>query len=315
MLKKFSYTLDEYAEAINFQQVSVPMGRQKASLHFLSPLLMGLAAAAYAIGEERWGLTAHPGTPPDPLWNQVILPFGMMVLVLIAIAVPVFTTPMPEQMKPWDRPVRRDGIAVRRRRFFNSYLANIILTAVGILLFLSGHYERDPLTGKYEVRSVPVADVAVVVIVIGIYGLWQTAVGRAGQRRSRAWLLSAQDERDRDLEMEFNSDSIVVKSVGFASTYSWDYFPGFVETNNLFLIYLAVTKFWIIPKRVFSAEPELACFRLMLSRLKRTKTGGFPVMLAAQQPAGGFPVILPGERADGIPLASMAKDSEVEPSI
>jgi hypothetical protein len=59
--------------------------------------------------------------------------------------------------------------------------------------------------------------------------------------------------------------------------YRWNYFTGWAETKNLFLVFLPPNLRLIIPKRALASEHELDQLRQAFQMNVHEPTGGFPI--------------------------------------
>jgi hypothetical protein len=66
--------------------------------------------------------------------------------------------------------------------------------------------------------------------------------------------------------------------------YLWDYFPGFTETPNEFVIYMTPTQMEIIPKRAFPDSAQRQSFLSVLEHRISDRTAGFPIAAALPLP-------------------------------
>jgi YcxB-like protein len=106
----------------------------------------------------------------------------------------------------------------------------------------------------------------------------------------RYW--AAQLQLQRPHAAEFDEQSIRIVEPLSSHENRWEYFPGFAETEHLFVIYLSPLAFHMIPKRAFSDDAERQSFRELLRRNITERVSAFPVL-----PAITLPPIQPDELA------------------
>ena len=101
---------------------------------------------------------------------------------------------------------------------------------------------------------------------------------RRRQAAARYWAAQAHLRRPQTLEVE---PELLRWSDGFSRhEHIWDAFPFTRETPSLFLVYTSSVAFYIIPKRAFAREADIAEFRALLQRRVEQRQPAFPVVIA-----------------------------------
>lgn len=101
-----------------------------------------------------------------------------------------------------------------------------------------------------------------------------------------AWLLprtyrghwAVQQHMHRPWVAEVSEDYLRLSEPLSTLEYRWGCFPGFIETPNIFVLYVAPHLFHMIPKRSFAEETQVAAFRELLARVIHEPLRAFPVL-------------------------------------
>ena len=93
----------------------------------------------------------------------------------------------------------------------------------------------------------------------------------------KSW--EAQPHIHRPFEAQIGEQSLQTSEPLSLHTHQWDYFRGWVETANEFVLYYSTVSAELIPKRAFADEAARAWFRDLLARRIREQVNAFPVAL------------------------------------
>jgi YcxB-like protein len=101
----------------------------------------------------------------------------------------------------------------------------------------------------------------------------------------------SQHQLRRPMVAEFTETSCLISEPLSQHQYSWEYFPGWVETQTLFILFVSNLNVIVLPKRAFT-EPQRAEFVQLAGPRISESFSAFPVMPAASQisPPTGPPV-------------------------
>jgi hypothetical protein len=99
-------------------------------------------------------------------------------------------------------------------------------------------------------------------------------------RRLTRRMYMAQPSLMRPKTLELSDDEATVSDELSRLTYKWPAFVRFIETRNLFLMYVSEVMFHIVPKRAFDSQCELDEFRQKLREWADARSQGFPVLPA-----------------------------------
>jgi hypothetical protein len=90
----------------------------------------------------------------------------------------------------------------------------------------------------------------------------------------------------RPYTAEFDDQALVMAEPYSRAQYSWEYFEGFLETPNLFMLYSSPLVFHLFPKRAFADDAARAEFRELLRRQIGEREHAFPVIPVAMKTNG-----------------------------
>jgi hypothetical protein len=87
-----------------------------------------------------------------------------------------------------------------------------------------------------------------------------------GQRYALKKVWQSQPSIREPMTLEITEEALTFHSPMFQAVNYWKAYPNFVETKNLFILYLSKQSFNLIPKRAFSSTEQIQEFRELLPR-------------------------------------------------
>jgi hypothetical protein len=205
---------------------------------------------------------------PPSLLRDTVLPLLPWGVVFVGIWFFVFRLLRAQSKRPWLHKPR----AARQNPLLPT-LAFITLAAVAVPLFIravrvqASADPKDSATLNAVFSLIPwLMGMAIIAFVFG----------RIGGMYRRLW--NASPHLHRPFAAEFDDRGLRSIEPLSSHDYQWDYFPGFAETPNLFLIYISPMMIHMIPKRSFAGDVEREQFRELLRRNISEKTHAFPVL-------------------------------------
>jgi len=112
-------------------------------------------------------------------------------------------------------------------------------------------------------------------------------------RRLTRRMFQAQPSLMRPKTLELNDGEATITDALTRLSYKWPAFVRFIETRNIFLLYISEVTFHIVPKRSFSTPEEVAEFRRTIRSWADALSQGFPVLPALMTPAA--PAVAAGD--------------------
>jgi hypothetical protein len=270
---EYQLTADDYEE------VSRRHSRVRPWVFMWFVGLMGCVMLAQNLIPAR-PASAVPARPS--LVTDVLLPFLPWLVILIALWAVVFRMLRGDWRKPWLRRSRPKG----EKRWFVITAFAVEIAAMIVLFVMAVRAQRTVITNPREsavldilVWLVPWAGVAVFMGIV---------FSRFRGVFCRSW--DSQPHMHRPFVAEFDDDGVRLAERLSRHEYQWEYFPGRVETENLFVLYVSPLAFHIFPKRAFADDGERAEFATLLRRRVSERTNGFPVIPSDVRPLPPLPV-------------------------
>jgi len=247
------------------------VGWRSAVRKIIPAVIVPLAVGLALLGR----FSSAPSTPPTlPAGRTLLLRFlGASTLTigfLIFWSWALIRFLIQPLRKPWELPARRQQWKRLLFTFLLMAVAGVVMTwATGDT---SAATAARP-TG-YEVMLSITPMMAVFVILI----VFRQLQGPLTVRRNWA----SQPFLHRPSILEIDERELTLSEPLSSHRYQWEYFAGYLETENLILLYVSPFAFWIVPKRAFSYE-ELQAFKALLSThvahgILLPMPGRFPVL-------------------------------------
>ena len=210
-------------------------------------------------------------TRPTSLWNDLILPFAPWVLVLVLIWGVVFGYVRRVWRKPW---LRKPGRRTRDNPWLVGATFGVLLGAIVAMLVVAVRTRRGTVS---DPRESPALEVLLPLVPMALGTVAAVFVVRRyrGVFR-RGW--ESQPQLHRPFVAEVDERGLRLSEPLSRHEYHWDYFPGWIETENVFAIYVSPVSFHLLPKRAFADEAARTEFRKLLKRVISDRTNAFPVI-------------------------------------
>ncbi|HET6249146.1 MAG TPA: YcxB family protein, partial [Tepidisphaeraceae bacterium] len=150
------------------------------------------------------------------------------------------------------------------------YIATALVMAVRIRAIAVQYQLMAAIGGQADASSIAELVVGTVPILIIFGGIifFQKPLMRIVRRAN--W--RAQTNLHRPTTFEFSPDGMIETHELARCEYRWEFFPGFRESRETFLVYPSAMMFHIFPKRAFANPAEVDEFRAMLDEKIRKVT-------------------------------------------
>lgn len=215
--------------------------------------------------------TPAGSTRRGSLWNDLILPFVPWLMVLVVVWGIVFGYLRRAWRKPWLRKRRR------RTRETPGLVAGafaILLAIIITLMVLAIRATRATVVDPRESATLDVLLPVLPLILIAVFLAF--VLRRYGGIFRRGW--ESQPQLHRPFVAEIDERGLRLSEPLSRHEYHWDYFPGWIETENVFVIYVSPVSFHLLPKRAFVDDSARTEFRELLQRMISDRTNAFPVI-------------------------------------
>lgn len=226
--------------------------------------------------------TSVAATSPG-LLRGIVLPLLPWLASLVVIWVIVFRALRTDWRKPWLRGSRPRG----ENRWFIAFAFALELAGIAFLFVMAVRAQRAVTT---DPRELPVLDVLLSLVP---WMLLTAFLGFMFHRFrgvfQRGW--ESQPHMHRPFVAEFDDDGVRLSEPLSRHEYRWDYFPGCMETEHLFVVYVSPVSFHVFPKRSFADDGARLAFAALPRRMISERTSAFPVLRATDvRPLPPLPV-------------------------
>jgi hypothetical protein len=285
--REYRSTLMRAEYEINFDDFVEAQATHSQARPWLWALALSLWADCFLIAPLplvqrpffNWLKTLNGNPIQSPLFFILCVPLLLIFL---------WTT--RKSTKPWNRfpanPVRKKLSRIRDNGILSAVL---LFTTFLIVIRFQFEMEDSPPNG-YSLTGRPLGgpsigfglqEMAIPLFTVGLALFYLLVPAFPKLNFRRAW--NRQKTSFKPVEFEPSEEQCVVTSAMTRSEISWDAFPGYIESPNLFLLYSSPTHFFIIPKRSFSTERNQGDFRQLLRRRVSERHAAFPVVLKDQE--------------------------------
>ena len=214
------------------------------------------------------------GTRPASLWNDLILPFAPWLLVLVLIWGFVFRSVRRTWRKPW---LRKPGRRTRDNPWVVGCAFAVLLAVIVSMVVMAVRNRRASVSDPGESPALDVLVPLVPFVLIAVFLVFVFRRYRVLFRRG--W--ESQPQLHRPFVAEIDEHGLRLSEPLSRHEYHWDYFPGWIETENVFALYISPVSFHLLPKRAFADEGAQTEFRKLLQRMISDRTNAFPVIPVA----------------------------------
>ena len=263
---EYQLTFDDYLEASRAQT--------RIRLWFLTVLLAAISMAVIL-----------PPVPPSAAMGLgALYPLLLWVGIFVVVWLIVFFVIRGNFGKPWRNRSRhlRGPLPAWLRRFVVP-IASIsgIVWAMSVRVsseirsaHAAGSLNSDFATSIATIVST--APMALYAVIPAVAGIFTRKGGFFGYPYGTAW--KNQPQLRRPLAAEFSNEKCIISEPLSHHEYHWDYFPGWTETPNLFLLFITSRMVHILPKRAFANDTQRAEFVALVDRSISERLPAFPVM-------------------------------------
>lgn len=271
MKLEYQLTADDYAEANRMHMRLRP---------WLFIWLMDWIAAVTLLSNLSPGDSQTAAPAPPNLWTNIILPLLPWLFILVLIWAVIFRGLRRNWRKPWLRPKpRRENPAL-------VVFAFVLQGAVLVLLFILAL--RAQRAATTDPRQSPLFNIVLSLIPIAcLIGFFVYLMRRFRGVFNRGW--ESQPHMHRPFIAEVDETSLRLNEPLSRHEYRWEYFPGWVEAANNFVIYISPVSFHLIPKRAFADDAARTRFAELLRRMISERTNAFPVLPPDVRPLPAIP--------------------------
>jgi hypothetical protein len=254
--------------------------------------------AAIVAGTMISVLVLLPSPPSSAALGLAALePLLMWLLILGLVWMSVFMALRNANWKPWRKKPRtiKPIMPVWFRRFLVPVASLVIISWV---IAIRWRVELDAdraAASKAGTAFNPITTVVSMFVIIAssafycilpaITAMLSRKGGIFGWPYVQGW--KNQAHLRRPIVAEFSESTCATSEPLSHHEYRWDYFPGWVETPNLFICFVSNRAILIFPKRAFADDVQRSEFALLLDRSISEGLPAFPVMTA--QPSEGPP--------------------------
>lgn len=278
---QFQLTADDFAEATQ--------GRTFGQAQFIR--LVGLIVAMTIVPQilsPDVPLAVPAPKPPGGLINDLVLPLLPWLLMLLVIWVSVFRVLRKNAGKPWKKRSVRGGPPSRREYWLSvAFFAALILVLLAWSI-VAKRRAAAALGAAADPQFSPIADTLFsslpMTLLLGLLAVFVSRI----LTPARLW--SRQCQLHRPFVVDVFPDKLRVFEPFSSHEFAWEYYQGFVETPNLFVLYPSQLTFSIFPKRAFASSEDRQTFRELLDRCVSERTQAFPVMPLPLPPIPAGPV-------------------------
>jgi hypothetical protein len=275
---QYQLTPEDYAEAGRRQKLSPTM----------LIALCGAVAGLILLPQIFWPqipLASPAAAAPGSLFQDLVVPLLSWGAVMLLIWVWVFGALRRATTKPWKRRVAVRAGYSKATLWLTLILVCVVVVVMMVLAIAAKRRGAIALRGAADPTFSPVLDTLIpIASLLLVFALLIFLVPRITSAR-RLW--QKQEHLHRPFAAEIDEQSFRVSEPLSSHVYDWDYFQGFVETPNVFVLYPSPLILFMIPKRAFASLDDQRWLAELLRHRISERTGAFPVI---RQPAAPLPL-------------------------